>query len=322
VRRIEGRIERVERDGEGGDIAALVLASGERIAGDLFIDCTGFRALLTEGALGTDYEDWSEWLSTDRALAVQTETAAPPVPYTRAIAHEAGWRWQIPLQTRTGNGLVYSSAHMSDDEAHATLLGALDGRPLFEPRPLQFRSGMRRKAWNRNCVALGLAAGFIEPLESTSIHLIMNAVIRLIQLFPFRGDDQTALAARFNAQSRHEWEHVRDFIILHYHVTQRDDSAFWRGCARMTIPNSLAERIALFAASAGAWQGQDDLFRIDSWVSVMLGQGLTPHAHHRIANIIKTQELQTSFDDLSRGIASTVKTLPRHHDFIARYCPA
>ena len=322
VRRVEGRIERVERDGKGGDIAALVLASGERIAGDLFIDCTGFRALLTEGALGTGFEDWSEWLSTDRALAVQTETVAPPVPYTRAIAHDAGWRWQIPLQKRTGNGLVYSSAHMSDDEAHATLIGALDGRPLFEPRPLRFRSGMRRQAWNRNCIALGLAAGFIEPLESTSIHLIMNAVIRLIQLFPFRGDDHVALAARFNAQSRHEWEHVRDFIILHYHVTQRDDSPFWRDCARMTIPDSLAERIALFANTAGAWQGQDDLFRIDSWVSVMLGQGVEPRAHHRIARIIKEQELQTSFADLSRGITSTMRALPRHYDFLARYCLA
>ncbi|MES3046738.1 tryptophan halogenase family protein [Sphingomonas faeni] len=322
VRRVEGRIERVERDGKGGNIAALVLASGERIAGDIFIDCTGFRALLTEGALGTGFEDWSEWLSTDRALAVQTETVAPPVPYTRAIAHDAGWRWQIPLQKRTGNGLVYSSAHMSDDEAHATLIGALDGRPLFEPRPLRFRSGMRRKAWNRNCIALGLAAGFIEPLESTSIHLIMNAVIRLIQLFPFRGDDHVALAARFNAQSRHEWEHVRDFIILHYHVTQRDDSPFWRDCARMTIPDSLAERIALFANTAGAWQGQDDLFRIDSWVSVMLGQGVEPRAHHRIARIIKEEELQTSFADLSRGIASTMRALPRHCDFLARYCPA
>jgi len=322
VRRVEGRIERVERDGKGGDIAALVLASGERIAGDLFIDCTGFRALLTEGALGTGFEDWSEWLSTDRALAVQTETVAPPVPYTRAIAHDAGWRWQIPLQKRTGNGLVYSSAHMSDDEAHATLIGALDGRPLFEPRPLRFRSGMRRKAWNRNCIALGLAAGFIEPLESTSIHLIMNAVIRLIQLFPFRGDDHVALAARFNAQSRHEWEHVRDFIILHYHVTQRDDSPFWRDCAHMTIPDSLAGRIALFTKTAGAWQGQDDLFRIDSWVSVMLGQGVEPRAHHRIARIIKEQELQTSFADLSRGITSTMRALPRHYDFLARYCLA
>jgi len=244
------------------------------------------------------------------------------VPYTRAIAHDAGWRWQIPLQKRTGNGLVYSSAHMSDDEAHATLIGALDGRPLFEPRPLRFRSGMRRQAWNRNCIALGLAAGFIEPLESTSIHLIMNAVIRLIQLFPFRGDDHVALAARFNAQSRHEWEHVRDFIILHYHVTQRDDSPFWRDCAHMTIPDSLAGRIALFTKTAGAWQGQDDLFRIDSWVSVMLGQGVEPRAHHRIARIIKEQELQTSFADLSRGITSTMRALPRHCDFLARYCPA
>ena len=324
VRRVEGRIERVERDNDSGaqagDIAALVLASGERIEGDLFIDCTGFRALLIEGALATGYDDWSEWLATDRALAVQTESVAPPVPYTRAIAHAAGWRWQIPLQTRVGNGLVYSSRHMSDDEAHATLTAGLESKPLFEPRPLRFTAGMRRRSWNRNCVALGLAAGFIEPLESTSIHLIMNAVTRLLQLFPFRGGDSRGLATRFNAQSRHEWEHIRDFIILHYHVTARDDSAFWRQCAGMTIPDSLAERIDLFATSAGAWQGQDDLFRVDSWVSVMLGQGVEPRAHHRIASMIPPAALDQSFGDLTSGITQTLRTLPRHGDFLARYC--
>ncbi|GAA0673047.1 tryptophan halogenase [Sphingomonas insulae] len=322
VRRVEGRIERVERDGEGGDIAALVLASGERIAGDLFIDCTGFRALLTGGALATGYDDWSEWLATDRALAVQTESVAPPVPYTRAIAHDAGWRWQIPLQTRVGNGLVYASRYMSDDQAHATLLAGLESRPLFEPRPLRFAAGMRRQSWNRNCVALGLAAGFIEPLESTSIHLIMNAVTRLIQLFPFRGDDNTALATRFNAQSRYEWEHIRDFIILHYHVTQRRDSPFWTDCARMRVPDSLMERIDLFRASAGAWQGQDDLFRIDSWVSVLLGQGVQPRGHHRIASVIPPADLKASFDSLTGGIAQTLRALPRHGDFVARHCGA
>ena len=325
VRRVEGRIERVEHVGEGngddgGDIAALHLASGERIAGDLFIDCTGFRALLTEGALRTGYDDWSQWLMTDRALAVQTETVALPVPYTRAIAHDAGWRWQIPLQKRVGNGIVYSSRHMSDDAAHATLLSGLDGRPLFDPRPLRFTSGMRRKAWNRNCVALGLAAGFIEPLESTSIHLIMNAAMRLIQLFPFRGGDHDALAARFNAQSRHEWEHVRDFIILHYHVTQRDDAGFWRACRNMALPDTLRERIALFTQSAGAWQGQDDLFRIDSWVAVMLGQGLMPHSHHRIATMMPVEDLRSSFASLTQGMTQLVASLPKHSDYLVRYC--
>jgi tryptophan halogenase len=322
VRRIEGRIERVEREGTTGDIAALVLASGERLAGDLFIDCTGFRALLTEGALETGYDDWSEWLATDRALAVQTETVAPPVPYTRAIAHAAGWRWQIPLQSRVGNGIVYSSDHMSDDEARATLIAGLDGRPLFEPRPLRFKAGMRRRAWNRNCVALGLSAGFIEPLESTSIHLIMNAVTRLIQQFPFRGADSRPLAARFNAQSRHEWEHVRDFIILHYHVTGRDDSRFWRERRAMTLPDSLVERIELFAANAGAWQGQDDLFRIDSWAAVMLGQGIMPRSHHRIASMMKVEDLRAALSDLKGGMDRLVGTLPTHAATLAAYAGA
>ncbi|MBW6524740.1 tryptophan 7-halogenase [Sphingomonas sp. RHCKR47] len=321
ARRVEGRIDRVNLL-ENGDIAALVLASGARVEGDLFIDCTGFRALLIEGALRTGYDDWSEWLATDRALAVQTETVRAPVPYTRAIAHGAGWRWQIPLQSRVGNGLVYSSAHMSDDEARATLLAGLDGDPLFEPRPLRFVAGMRRRSWNRNCVAMGLAGGFIEPLESTSIHLIMNAAIRLIQLFPFRGDDANALAARFNAQSRHEWEHVRDFIILHYVVTARDDTPFWRERRAMTIPDTLAERIALFTDSAGAWQGQDDLFRIDSWVAVMLGQGIVPRAHHRIASLLGAPVLQQSLGELTRGIAATVQAIPPHQQFLRQYCPA
>lgn len=322
VRRVEGRITRIEREGEGGDIAALHLAAGERIEGDLFLDCTGFRALLIEGALATGFEDWSEWLGCDRALAVQSEATQPPVPYTRAIAHRAGWRWQIPLQTRVGNGLVYAGAAMSDDEAAATLLGAIEGRPLFEPRPLRFRAGMRRLAWHRNCVALGLAAGFIEPLESTSIHLVMVAVMRLIQAFPFHGGDSAALAARFNAQSRHEWEHIRDFIILHYAQTERADSPFWQRCAAMPLPDSLKERIALFAESAGAWQGQDDLFRVDSWVSVMLGQGLTPKAYHQIARMLSGQALQESLDALDHRIAQQLDAVPSHAAFLRDYCPA
>lgn len=322
VRRVEGRITRVERDGEGGDIAALHLERGERIAGDLFIDCTGFRALLIEGALETGFEDWSHWLACDRALAVQTEAVREPVPYTRAIAHRAGWRWQIPLQTRVGNGLVYAGDYMSDDEATATLLGAVEGRPLFDPRPLRFRAGVRRRAWNRNCVALGLAAGFIEPLESTSIHLVMIAVMRLIQSFPFRGGDTGALAARFNAQSAHEWAHIRDFIILHYAQTERDDSPFWERCAAMPLPDSLKERIALFVESAGAWQGQDDLFRIDSWVSVMLGQGLVPRTHHQIVRMLSPQALQESLTGLDRQIEEAITPIPPHAAFLRRYCPA
>jgi len=322
VRRVEGRIASIERHGEGGDIAALHLVSGDRIEGDLFLDCTGFRALLIEGALETGFEDWSEWLACDRAIAVQTAAVAAPVPYTRAIAHRAGWRWRIPLQTRVGNGLVYASAHMSEDEATATLMAGIEGSPLSEPRALQFRAGMRRRAWSRNCVALGLAAGFIEPLESTSIHLVMIAVMRLIQGFPFQGQDSAALRTRFNAQSRHEWEHIRDFIILHYMQTERTDSPFWQRSSTMRVPETLAERIALFAESAGAWQGQDDLFRIDSWVSVMLGQGLVPKAHHRIPGMLSRQALKDSFDGLDQQLSRQLQPIPDHLAFLKGYCGA
>ena len=308
ARRIEGRIARVETD--AGGIAALVLASGERVEGDLFIDCTGFRALLG-GALGTAFDDWSEWLPTDSALAVQTQAMGPPVPYTRAIAHGAGWRWQIPLRHRVGNGLVFASAFMDEEAARATLLASLDGAALFEPRLIRYRTGMRREAWRGNCIALGLAAGFIEPLESTSIHLVMSGVTRLIQAFPF-GERDDALRTRFNAQARDEWEHVRDFIILHYALTRRDDTPFWRRCATMALPPSLATRIAMFRESALAYQGQEELFRVDSWVSVMLGQGIVPASHHRIASLLPHAAMRSAFDELSGGIAAAVGKMPAH----------
>jgi tryptophan 7-halogenase len=320
VTRREGRIDRVELGPDPQSIARLVLASGESIEGDLFIDCTGFRALLIEQALQTGFDDWSEWLNTDSALAVQTERAEPPLPYTRAIAHQAGWRWRIPLQNRVGNGLVYASAFLSEDEARAELLSQLDGEPLFEPRLIRYRTGMRSKAWNGNCIALGLAGGFIEPLESTSIHLVMNAVIRLIQLFPFE-EQYSGLRDRFNAQSRAEWEHVRDFIILHYTLTERDEP-FWRSRADMTLPESLRSRIALFAESAAAYQDQDELFRVDSWVSVMLGQGIMPRAHHRIAGMMSAQALKQAFDDLRAGIAAQISALPTQDQFLRSLRPA
>jgi tryptophan halogenase len=321
VRRVEGKISTVERDGESGDIAALVLESGTRIEGDLFIDCTGFRALLIEETLETGFDDWGEWLPTDSAFAVQTENVGPPVPYTRAIAHGEGWRWRIPLQHRTGNGIVFSSAHLSADEARERLLGALEGKPLFDPRLIRYKTGARRKMWNRNCVSLGLASGFIEPLESTSIHLVMIAVTRLLQDFPFRRDTQ-ALAERFNAQSRAEWEHVRDFIILHYKLNQRDDTAFWREHAARAIPESLAERIALFSEAAIAYQGSDDLFRIDSWNAVMMGQGVMPRDHHRMPAMMPSADLERALGDLRAGIAAKLAGLPSHADFLASHCAA
>jgi tryptophan halogenase len=320
VRRVEGRIAEVEL--ESGDIAALKLASGERIEGDFFLDCTGFRALLIEGALETGFEDWSHWLSTDRALVVQSEPVGPPVPYTRAIAHRGGWRWRIPLQQRVGNGFVYASAHMSEEEARAQFTADLEGAPLFEPRLLRFTTGMRRKAWNRNCLALGLAGGFIEPLESTAIHLVMIAVTRFIRSFPF-ARDCSALAERFNAQSRAEWEHIRDFVILHYYLNQRSDGTFWPDRAAMTVPDSLAARLELFRESAAAFQDQDDLFRIDSWGQVLFGQGIEPASWHRIARTLPPEQLRQALADLDAGIAARVARLPTQEAFLrARYAPA
>ncbi|TCM20540.1 tryptophan halogenase [Novosphingobium sp. PhB165] len=311
ARRVEGRIASVEQDGESGDITALVLASGERIEGDLFIDCTGFRGLLIEQTLKTGFEDWSHWLPTDSAFAVQSEATGDPVPYTRAIAHGEGWRWRIPLQHRVGNGIVYDSNFLSDGEARDRLLQSLDGPPLFEPRLLRFTAGMRKRVWNRNCLSLGLASGFVEPLESTSIHLVMVAVTWLIQNFPF-GPDNTAVADWFNARSRHEWEHVRDFIVLHYAMTHRDDTAFWRERAAAAIPDSLAARIQLFREAAIAYQSQDDLFRVDSWVAVLIGQGVWPERHHQLPAMLPKPQLQAALNDLRRNIVGAVERMPSH----------
>jgi tryptophan halogenase len=321
VRRIEGKIGRVEQDGDSGFIRALVLESGERVEGDLFIDCTGFRALLIEQTLETGFEDWTHWLATDSAYAVQTRSTGSAVPYTRAIAHEAGWRWRIPLQHRVGNGLVYSSQFMSDEEARAKLLREIDGEPLTKPRLIRYRTGRRRKAWNRNCIALGLSSGFIEPLESTSIHLFKIAVTRLIQLFPFGGVNE-AVAERFNQLSARELEGIRDFIILHYHLTERDDSPFWRRCRTMEIPDTLAERIALFREDAQAYQASDDLFRVDSWVQVLLGQRLRPRGFHQLARMIPPAELRGALDKLRADIAAAVARMPAHEQFLREYCAA
>ncbi|MEO5706190.1 MAG: tryptophan halogenase family protein [Alteraurantiacibacter sp.] len=321
VKRVEGKIAQVRLDPESGFITALELASGEQVAGELFIDCTGFRALLIEGALEAGYEDWSHWLGTDRAIAVQTKATGPARPYTRAMAHHAGWQWQIPLQTRVGNGLVYASSHMSDDEAHGLLTSRLEGEMLTEPRVIRYVSGSRRKTWAKNCVAIGLSSGFVEPLESTSIHLIMIAVTRLAQLFPF-GGVTPALADRFNDLSRRELDGVRDFIVLHYYLNQRTGEPFWDQCRKMPIPDSLAARIALFVESATAFQANDELFRVDSWVQVMLGQGLHPRAHHGLGRMIGEERLGGSLAALKQGIQQQVGKLPSHQQFLDRYMGA
>jgi tryptophan halogenase len=321
VRRVEGKIKSVEQDSDSGHVTALVMDDGRRVEGELFIDCTGFRGLLIEQTLKAGYEDWRQWLPTDSALAVQTGSADRILPYTRSMARSAGWQWRIPLQHRVGNGLVYCSAHITEEAARAELLANLKGPPLFEPRLIRYVTGRRRKAWDKNVVALGLASGFLEPLESTSIHLIQVGVTRLIKMFPFGGDYE-ALSARYNAQSAAELENIRDFIIMHYKLTERDDTPFWRQCRDMTIPDSLAQRLALFRESAYAYQTSDDLFAVDSWVFVMIGQRLMPRQYHHMCETLSEQRVRKALENLKRTFAQSVSAMPMHKDFLKIYCPA
>ena len=319
--RQEGRIESVEQDPESGFLTALRLQSGQRVEGDLFLDCTGFRGLLIERALDVGYEDFGDWLPCDSAIAVQTESVEPPKPYTRSIAREAGWQWRIPLQHRVGNGVVFSSRHWSDDEARARLLSNIRGRVLTEPRVIRFRAGQRREHWRRNCVAMGLASGFIEPLESTSIHLIQRSIIRLLQMFPYDGIREPDIA-EFNNQMRFEIDNVRDFIILHYHVTDRTDTAFWRECRDMEIPDSLRHRIELFRQAGRVFKVPTELFGENSWIQVMLGQGLTPEQYHPIVNMMSDEELERFLTGIHGSVEQLVGQLPAHQRFIDHYCKA
>jgi tryptophan halogenase len=319
VRRVDAKIAGVLQHADG-DVRALKLEDGREIEGELFIDCTGFRGLLIEQTLKSGYEDWNQWLPCDRAVAVQTESTGGPVPYTRAIAHDAGWRWHIPLQHRVGTGWVYSSAHMSDDEATARLLKDAAATPIRDPWRVPFRSGRRLKAWNKNVVSLGLASGFIEPLESTSLHLSMTSIIRLVESFPFDGIPDS-LVEIYNDTGRREMEHVRDFIILHYHANQRDE-AMWKQCREMEIPDSLSIRIRAWRDRAHAWQGANELFRVDSWTHVMLGQGYVPQQHHPLTRALPDDQMRRFFDQIRKPIDEAVAKFPAQQEFIDRYCKA
>ena len=321
VFRQEGKIKRVDQDPESGYITALELDSGQRIEGDLFIDCTGFRGLLIEQTLNAGYEDWTHWLPSNSAVAVQTESVGDPIPYTRAIARDAGWQWRIPLQHRVGNGIVFSSKHWSDDEAINVLMNNIEGKPLTEPRVIKFQTGQRRRHWYKNCVAMGLSSGFIEPLESTSIHLIQRSIIRLMQMFPYDGIRQPDVD-EFNNQMCYEIEHVRDFIVLHYHVTERNDTPFWRQCRTMDIPESLTHRIELFKQTGRVFKIPTELFGENSWIQVMLGQGLLPEQYHPIVNMMDDDELKQFLDGIRGSVQQMVKQLPDHQRFIDHYCKA
>ena len=321
VRRIEGKVVDVATSQESGDIEFLTLESGERITGDLYLDCSGFRALLIEQVLHTGYDDWTHWLPCDRAVAVQTTPVKPPVPYTRSIARESGWQWQIPLQHRVGNGLVYCSQYLSDDGANQTLLDNVDGDPIADPRLIRFRTGRRRKQWNRNCVSLGLSSGFLEPLESTSLYLVQSGIVRLMQFFPTQGIDAVDVD-EYNKKSRLEFEYIRDFIIMHYHVTRRDDSPFWNYCRTMEIPESLSHRLELFAANGRIFREDFELFFDGSWSQVMTGQRFVPQRYHPIVDMMSDVDLKALMRDISASHARTVSNYSSHQDFLARYCRA
>lgn len=321
VHRVQGRIVDVLLRAGNGNVDSLLLEDGRRVAGDLFIDCSGFQGLLIEQALDTGFEDWTHWLPCDRAVAVPCESTPELLPYTRSTAHRAGWQWRIPLQHRIGNGHVFCSSHLSEDEATAVLLANLDGPALAEPRTLRFATGMRKKAWNRNVVAIGLAGGFMEPLESTSIHLVQTAIARLIAFFPDQGFC-TQDIDEFNQQSRFEFERIRDFIILHYHLNRREDSAFWRQCREMAIPDTLQRKMDLFRSRGRILRQGDELFTEPSWLQVMHGQGLRALGHHPLASLQSEQEVARYLGNVSGTIEKCLQVMPRHADYVAKHCAA
>ncbi len=321
VTRIEGRIERVEQDGESGLISALDLDSDRRIEGDLFIDCTGFRGLLIDGTFASKHIDWSHWLPCNRAVAVACEKIADPVPYTRSTAREAGWQWRIPLQHRTGNGHVYCDEYLTAEQAEETLLANLDGAPVSSPNHLRFRTGHREQFWAGNCIAIGLASGFLEPLESTSIHLIQMGIAKLIALFP-QSRDAAVERAEYNRLMRDDFTHVRDFLILHYKATKRDDAPFWDYVREMEIPESLAQKMALMQSRGRFFKYDAELFDVTSWLAVAEGQGWGPQGYNPVAGGLSDQNVSQSLANMRSTYAKAAAAMPTHQAYIERFCKA
>ena len=319
VQRIEGKVAEVTLRPEDGFVEAVVLEGGQRVDGQLFVDCSGFRGLLIEQALHTGYQDWTHWLPCDRAMAVQCASSGPLTPYTRSTARTAGWQWRIPLQHRVGNGYVYSSQFISDDEAASTLMANLEGEPLMTPKPLRFVTGKRNKFWNKNVVAIGLASGFMEPLESTSIHLIQSGIARLTAFFPHAGFDPVDVD-EFNAHSHFEFDKIRDFLILHYHATERSDTPFWDYVRTMSIPDSLQHKMELFRSNGRVFREHTEMFAEPSWVQVMHGQRVQPRGYHPLVDNLSDEKLREHCDTVRGVIANCVRAMPTHEDFIAKHC--
>jgi len=320
VRRSEGLVVQVNQRA-GGFVSSVVLKDGRTIEGDLFIDCSGFRGLLIEETLKAGYEDWTHWLPCDRAVAMPSENSGPLLPYTRAMADAAGWRWRIPLQHRMGNGYVYASAYLDDEAAAARLGETLEGAALAPPRLIKFKAGHRRKLWDKNVVAIGLAGGFIEPLESTSIHLVQKGISHLLMLFPDKGFS-AALSDQFNRTSVREYEQIRDFIILHYKATRRDDTPFWRRCRDMDVPESLRHKFDLFRDGGRIFRSQDELFTENSWLAVMFGQLDLPRTYDPVADSVPSDDMRRAILEFRAAVLKTAQGLPEHSAFIQSYCRA
>ena len=321
VVRVEGKVGNVGLDGATGYVSHVTMADGRRIEGDLFVDCSGFRGLLIEGALKTGYQDWSHWLPCDSAFAVPCEKVGAPTPYTRSTAREAGWQWRIPLQHRTGNGHVFCSQFISDDEAAGVLMANLDGKALADPRKLTFTTGRRNLFWNKNVVAVGLASGFMEPLESTSIHLIQSSIARLTAFFPHAGFDQTDID-EFNLHADFEFDKIRDFLIMHYHATERDDTPFWNYCRTMDVPESLTRKMDLFRSNGRIFRECNELFAEPSWMQVMYGQRVEPRSYHAMVDVYSEEKITEYMEGIRGVIANCTRVMPTHEEFIAKHCAA
>ncbi len=321
VIRHEGKISSVQQQPETGFVTSVTMENGDVHSADLFVDCSGFRGLLIEQTLQTGYDDWSHWLPNNRAWAVPCESVSPLTPYTRSTAHSAGWQWRIPLQSRIGNGHVFSNNFMSEDEAASILMNNLDGKALAEPRLIKFVTGKRKKFWNKNVVAIGLSSGFMEPLESTSIHLIQKGISRLVSFFPNQGFNQVDID-EFNRQSLVEFEQIRDFIILHFHATQRTDSDYWNYVRTMPVPETLKNKIELFNSNGRIYRNNNELFTEVSWFQVMFGQGIKPQGYHPLVDAKSDELVEKMVANVKHVMHGVADLMPTHEQFIADNCKA